>query len=101
MPLGVTVVWNEAALLALHDNPAVLAEVLAMAQPVVEQARADAPKRTGLGAASIHAEVVLHGAQAEIDVGWARDRFYLKFSELGTRKMPARPFLVPALDRYL
>lgn len=101
MAFGVRVIWNPDAELALAHNPALLAELLHAAQPVVEAARAAAPKRTGAGAASIHAEVVSTAGQAEIDISWSRDRFYLKFSELGTRKMPARPFLVPALDRYL
>lgn len=101
MPFGVRVIWNPDAELSLAHNPALLAELLQAAQPVVDAARAAAPKRTGAGAASIHAEVASTAGKAEIDVSWDRDHFYLKFHELGTRRMPARPFLVPALDRYL
>lgn len=87
-------------------NPAGLAELglaveaglMELAQPVVRGAQAMAPKRTGLGAASIHAEF---GEQSSVDISWSRERYYMKFHELGSVHLPARPFLVPALDRYL
>lgn len=65
--------------------------------PVVTDARSRAPHDTGLGAASIHAEMVLTSAEWEALVSWDQERYYMYFSEKGTRYMPARPFLVPAL----
>jgi HK97 gp10 family phage protein len=98
---GTSLVWDEAALLALRHDPGVLAEMLTVTEPVVQAARAGAPHRTGLGAASIHAEASHTTGGDEVHISWERDRYYMEFSERGTRRMPARPFLVPAVDRYL
>jgi HK97 gp10 family phage protein len=62
---------------------------------VAERAAQAAPKRTGGGAESIHAEEAVDG---EVRVGWDRDHFYMLFAEVGTSKHAARPFLRPALD---
>ena len=78
----------------IPTRPDVMALLMGVAENVVERARQAAPKRTGEGAASIHAEEV----DGEVRVGWDRDHFYLGFFELGTSKMSARPFLRPALD---
>lgn len=66
------------------------------AAPAVAEARAGAPRRTGAGGASIHAEPVLDGPEWTARATWERERFYMYFHERGTEKMPARPFLVPA-----
>ena len=89
--------WD--AIDALKTDPAVgrllgdVAEEL-----VVPHAQAAAPHRTGAGAASIHAEQVFDDSEWMAHIGWDRDHFYMHFSELGTVNMPARPFLVPALE---
>jgi HK97 gp10 family phage protein len=62
---------------------------------VVRPAQARAPKRTGFGASTIHAEMALDVDGWEARVSWSPDAFYLKFHELGTRYMDADPFLVP------
>lgn len=98
---GVTIVWNLAALAALRYDPVLLNEIVDMTKPVVAGARADAPKRTGAGARSIRSEFELDGTEPTVRISWDQDHYYLRFHELGTRYLPARPFLVPALDRYL
>jgi len=65
---------------------------------VAERAADNAPKATGGGAASIHAETDVDDQSAFADVSWDPDHFYLGFHELGTEHQPAQPFLRPALD---
>jgi HK97 gp10 family phage protein len=55
-----------------------------------------APKRTGAGASSIHAEPQSDGSWR---VSWGRGRDYMRFSELGTKHQGAKPFLGPAAKR--
>jgi HK97 gp10 family phage protein len=98
---GFTLVLNLPALAALRYDPVLLNEILDMTEPVVRGARDDAPKRTGAGARSIRAEFDLDGTEPTVKVSWDQDHFYLRFHELGTKYLPARPFLAPALDRYL
>lgn len=66
---------------------------------VAERAAELAPKRTGAGAASIHAELGEDEDGAYADVSWDRDHFYMGFKELGTEHEPAQPFLRPALEQ--
>jgi HK97 gp10 family phage protein len=69
----------------------------AAADEVVERARHMAPKRTGAGAASIHKEPREDsGEVVGYDVSWDTEHDYMRFHELGTEHMPARPFLRPA-----
>jgi HK97 gp10 family phage protein len=65
--------------------------------PVVIDARMRAPKATGQGARSIHSEMVLLRGEWESLVSWDQEHYYMYFSEEGTRYLPPRPFLVPAL----
>jgi HK97 gp10 family phage protein len=65
------------------------------ADAVAEAAKARAPRRTGKMADSIHAE---RTGPAEYKVSWDKDHWYGVFSEVGTEKEAARPFLRPALD---
>lgn len=65
---------------------------------VAEQAAAFAPKASGAGAESIHAEVDVDDTSAYADVSWDPDHFYMGFHELGTEHEPPKPFLRPALD---
>lgn len=71
--------------------------LLDASHPVVLQARTRAPKNTGAGAASIHTQMVLTGDEWEALTSWDQDHFYLMWHETGSRQLPARPFLVPAL----
>lgn len=101
MPGGVDIVWNPVEFAKLHYDPLLLAQVQHDADPVVAGARADAPKATGAGAASIRSEVDFSHLEPAVAISWDRDHYYMFFHERGTRYMPARPFLVPAVDRYL
>ena len=65
---------------------------------VAERARGLAPKLSGAGAASIDHEVVEAGGRMSVRVSWGADQFHMEFQELGTSRMPANPFLRPALD---
>jgi HK97 gp10 family phage protein len=70
-------------------------------EPMVVDMQAAAPKLTGRGAESIHSAVVsVEGFGATVAVGPDRAHFYLAFSEWGTAKMPARPFMRPAWDSH-
>lgn len=68
------------------------------AKPVVKAAKAKAPVRTGKLKKSIRTTVSMRRGKAEAKVGFGGKQYYGIFSELGTVKMPARPFLRPALD---
>lgn len=70
-----------------------------IAEPDVEFAQQLAPKRTGAGARSIHVEAVLDGDMWEARASWDQEHYYMRFHEMGTRKMGAHPFLRPAFMR--
>lgn len=63
---------------------------------IAEDARRDAPKRSGEGATSIHAETGTDADGPFVRVSWDQTHFYMVFSELGTSRQPATPFLRPA-----
>jgi HK97 gp10 family phage protein len=68
------------------------------AKPVERAAKLAAPKDTGRGARSIRTEMVLDGDDWEAHTSWGwPDAFYMYWHEKGSRHMPARPFLEPAL----
>jgi HK97 gp10 family phage protein len=92
------VVVHDGEVRKLLDDPGMRGLMLETAQPVVSAASGGAPKRTGAGAFSIHAEAVLDGREWDALVSWTQARFYLRFHEMGTKSLPARPFLVPALE---
>jgi HK97 gp10 family phage protein len=75
--------------------------LLETAKPVVRNAQAGAPKETGEGAESIRSEPVLDGPDWTVRISWDRDHFYMYFHDRGTRRLPARPFLDPALEAAL
>lgn len=95
----VSTTWDLGALAAITADPHVMAELLEIGEKVAADARSHAPRRTGQGADSIHAEPQ-PGAAPEVRVSWERDRYYMAFQERGTVRLPARPFLTPAADRY-
>jgi HK97 gp10 family phage protein len=101
MPAGVDIIWNPVEFAKLHYDPLLLAQIEHDTEPVVRAAQSAAPKATGAGAASIRAEARLTDLSPGVAVSWDRDHFYMYFMEKGTRYLAARPFLVPAVDRYL
>ena len=62
---------------------------------VVRPAQVRAPKRTGFGASTIHAEARLAGTEWEIATSWSQAAWYMRFQQFGTEHMRADPFLVP------
>ena len=67
----------------------------AVAERIAQAAAIAAPKDTGAGAASIHAEPDPDEPGA-YRVSWDQEHFYMAYQELGTEHQPARPFLRPA-----
>jgi HK97 gp10 family phage protein len=98
MAADVRVVVDSGAVRGYVRDPSVGRMLVAAAAPGVGQARGRAPHLTGAGAGSIHAEPVLEAAEWTVHVGWDAGHDYMRFHELGTRFMPARPFLVPSFE---
>lgn len=92
----VLVITKQREIDALLRTPAARDMLLAVARPHATEAAGRAPKDTGAGAASIHAEAVLDDGQWAALVSWDQRRFYMYFHEVGSRSLPARPFLVPS-----
>lgn len=91
------VVVNASEMRRLLESEAVMGGLERVGEQVAKRAASSAPKDTGEGAASIHAERV----EGEVRVGWDEDHFYMIYPEVGTSAQSARPFLRPALDgRY-
>lgn len=69
------------------------------AQPILDQARSNAPFVTGHLLSSVAIEVIDQSAEgAEARVGVKDPGFYGRFDERGTAHQPARPWLGPAFD---
>lgn len=73
-------------------------QLVAVGTEIGRDAAARAPHDTGAGAASIHAEAVLSHEGFAAHISWTRDRYYMGFHERGTINLPARPFLIPAVE---
>lgn len=85
---------NQVEIRAIGRSGGARRTVLDAARPIVARARALAPKRTGAGAASIHAEPVLQRGQWEAHISWDRRHGYMRFPDAGTsRGVEARHFL--------
>lgn len=95
------VVIDLAEIAALTRHPRVVDAVEYAGEAVASRARDLAPRASGAGAASIHAETVAHDRDPVVRVSWDRDHFYMRFQEEGTENMPANPFLRPAADSLL
>jgi HK97 gp10 family phage protein len=68
------------------------------AEIIRADAASRAPRLTGKLAGEIKAEVKsANNDRVIVKIGPSTDAFYGKFHELGTSKMPAQPFLAPAL----
>lgn len=87
---------NEAGMAALARSIEIRDAALDAGESrVARPAQVRAPKRTGFGASTIHAEAQLAGSEWEIAVSWSLDANYMRFPHFGTRYMDADPFLVP------
>jgi HK97 gp10 family phage protein len=97
----VTVVHlDDRALRAVLEGHGVTEALQRIGDEVAQRAAQAAPKRTGAGAASIHAETVTDATGTHVRVGWDSAHWYMLFSEIGTSQAAARPFLRPALDGH-
>lgn len=81
-------------------------ELLIIAERTVELARESIPFRTGAARESLQIHADPDGKKVTIgsDGGIGSDgkrRIYLRYLELGTTKMVARPFLFPAVQQAL
>jgi HK97 gp10 family phage protein len=93
------IVVDQAAIDALESDPRVLAAIDKQVNPaVIARMKHRAPKDTGAGAESIHAEP--DPDQPGFRIGWDPDHFYMSFAELGTEHQPARPFARPTADEF-
>lgn len=89
--------WHPGWQRAVLADPKVQRDVSERVARVVVDARVRAPKETGAGAASIHAERIVRGGVTSWGVGWEPEFAYMEFHEFGTSKIPARPFLRSAV----
>lgn len=87
-----------AAIAAIQDSAGMKAVLQDAGDVVADIAARLAPKRSGAGAESIHAEVLAQPEGIAALVSWDPDHFYMLFSEIGTEHQVARPFLRPALE---
>lgn len=93
------IVVHQQAIDALAADPHIVPVLLDAAKPVVDQARFNAPRRTGLGAASIEAQPFNEiGGEQTVHISWDRQHYYLGFHDLGSSQLPARHFLEDALE---
>lgn len=74
------------------------------AEPVLEDAKANVPVRTGklkkgLKITNVKKKDGMKYILVGVDRGDNSEVFYGKFIEFGTSKMPARPFLQPAYEK--
>lgn len=86
---------------ALGDSVEAAELTLQAGWGVAMDAQRHAPRATGEGAESIQPWPGRDQGGPYADVSWDRDHFYMSFHEHGTHKHAARPFLGPALDRYM
>ena len=86
---------------ALTRTPEVKKQVRAVAARIRDDARRSAPRKTGALRRSIKVDNVLDDqGRVVFRVGWdKRIAFYGPLVELGARRTPARPHLVPAALR--
>lgn len=95
--VGFYIVFNHIpAIIASVEANARMA-VKSTADKIVADAKARAPHKTGFLRSSIESKVVSAGKEADIYV-WAD---YAAYVEFGTYKMPARPFLAPAMAAHV
>lgn len=90
---------NESAIRSLQTDRRILASLEDEALPaIVAEMRRRAPHDTGEGAESIDFELDESGEFYRVT--WGKDQFYMYFHEVGTEKMPARPFARPVADMF-
>lgn len=101
MAESIRVVINDRGIRDIVGSTDVRDLLLEVARPIVDSARVSAPKRSGAGARSIHAEDVLDGFEWTVRIGWTVERYYMRFQDEGTKYIDARRFLELALEGAL
>jgi len=94
---AVSVVLDHAGLRAITHEPWVKDRMLEFGDLVAGNAAGHAPRRTGAGAESIHAEPVEETVGWTARVSWSTDRYYMRFQDEGTVYLPAQHFLEQGL----
>lgn len=94
--VDVRVVLNQAEIRRLPYNSQVQVRLRRESERLASIAALLAPKLTGAGAASIHAEEQPDGSWR---VSWDTAHEYMGYQELGTEHHGAQPFLRPAAKR--
>lgn len=81
---------------AILDSDEYLDAEQQLGDAIAEDARQLAPKDSGDGARSIHAERV----DGQMRVSWDQEHWYMGWRETGTEEAPAHPFLRPAAYKH-
>lgn len=90
---GVTIVINQAGLRAITHEAWVKEKIMEYGEKVAGDAAGHAPRRTGAGAGSIHAEPVEETTGWTARVSWDEDHYYMRFQDEGTVHINAQHFL--------
>lgn len=96
----VMIVPDLAAIELMKASPEIIPMLEHVDNEIVDDARRMAPKRTGLGAASIHGHVTFNDGEWQGRIGWDVARYYMGFQDRGTRFMPPKLFIELATDRH-
>jgi HK97 gp10 family phage protein len=97
MTRDVRVVVHKRGVEQLKHHPKVQDKQEATSHAIARRAAVLAPKDTGEGAASIHAEQQSDGTWR---VAWDVEHYYMFFPEFGTEHQFAQPFMRPAADEF-
>jgi len=101
MPDDTHVVVSEVGVRQIMAGTDLRDMLMDMGEPIASRARAGAPKKTGLGAASIRAEPFFDGFTWTVRISWTRDRYYMYFRDRGTQYQRGQDFLEAALEGEL
>lgn len=94
---NVRFVLDESAVDALMRDREVRQALLSGGNILAIEAKRYAPRATGRGADSIHAQFA-PGGKPEVQVSWDRRHFYMYFHEYGAAHTPEHAFMRPALQ---
>lgn len=97
MAIDIRVDLNKRAIEDLRAENFLKDFLLTESKAIIAEAMRRAPKRTGRGAASIHAEPQLVHGEWVSQISWDRAHGYMAYQELGTRYMRPHSFLRPAI----
>ena len=101
----VRIEWNDVELHAVARAEYARQQLALLGGKVADVAQGTAPRSAhpravGHGADSIHAETVREGSEWTVRVSWDQLHAYMRFTNLGTKHIPAQHYLEHAADRY-